>query len=297
MELRQLRYFVVLAEELLFGRAAERLFITASTLSQQMKALERALGAPLVLRGRRVEMTPAGAALLESGREVLRAADDAVRSARRAGGVDDPRLRLGLVNGAPPWLPARFGALAEAAVPGTRTVLIGGPTADQAQLLGSGAVDLALLRAPAPLPAAFAQRPVATEELGILLAATHPLAGLPNPGPGELADQELILFSREVAPGLHDRLLGELRARDVRMRLSETVLGHAQMLSVLPSRDDAVGLGSVRARRPDLVWRPFPGGPLIVTYVAAWARDTRHPVLRGLLESLPDGVFTAPTGT
>ncbi|MGW1742507.1 LysR family transcriptional regulator [Nocardia sp. NPDC001965] len=292
MELRQLRYFVVLAEELHFGRAADRLFITTPTLSQQLKVLERELGTPLVRRGRRTELTPAGAALLVSGREVLRAADEAVRSARRAGGVDAPRLRLGLVNGAPPWLPTRLGELAETAVPGARTVLISGTTADQAQALVAGTVDLALLRAPVRLPAAFAQRPAAAEELGILMAATHPLAARPALAAGDLGDHELILFPREVAPGLHDRLLGELHDRGLRMRLSDSVLGHAQMVSVLPSRDDAVGLSSARARRPGLVWRALPGDPLIVTYIAAWARDSRHPVVRTVLDTLPaDGLI------
>lgn len=293
MELRQLRYFVVLAEELHFGRAADRLFITTPTLSQQLKVLERELGTALVLRGRRTELTPAGAALLVSGREVLRAADEAVRAARRAGGVEDPCLRLGLVNGAPPWVPTRIDELARAAVPGTRTVLISGTTTEQAQLLVAGAVDLALLRAPVQLPAAFAQRPLVTEELGLLMATTHPLAGVADLAPGDLVDHELILFPREVAPGLHDRLLDELRGRGVRMRLSDSVLGHAQMVSVLPFRDDVVGLGSVRAASgPGLVWRAFPGAPLIVTYVAAWVRDSRQPVVQGVLGMLPAGGFS-----
>ncbi|MGW6332011.1 LysR substrate-binding domain-containing protein [Nocardia rhamnosiphila] len=296
MELRQLRYFVVLAEELHFGRAADRLFITTPTLSQQLKVLERELGTPLVLRGRRTELTPAGAALLVSGRAVLRAADEAVRSARRAGGVDDPHMRLGLVNGAPPWLPTRIGELARAAVPGARTVLTSGTTTEQAELLAAGAVDLALLRAPVQLPAAFGRRPVAAEELGVLMSDTHPLAGTSILTPEKLDGHELILFPRGVAPGLHDRLLDELRARGVRMRLSDSVLGHAQMVSVLPSRDDVMGVGSVRALRPGLVWRAFPGDPLIVTYIAAWPRDSRHPVLRGVLETLSAGALTAPAG-
>lgn len=294
MELRQLRYFVAVAEELHFGRAARRLFITAPTLSQQFKALERELGTALLTRGQHVELTTAGTVLLSSAREVLRASDEAVQLTRQAAGLTDPRFRLGLLNGAPAWLLLQLQERVRSAVPGVRTVLTGGTTAEQARMLAAGEVDLALLRAPVELPADFACRPIAVEELGILISETDPLAARTVIAPAELDRYELILFPREVSAGLHETLLRELHSRGAAPRLSDSVLGHAQMVSVLPARDDAFGLGSVRARRPGLVWRPLLGDPLVVTYVAAWARSARNPALHALLEQLPGTVLTEP---
>ncbi|MFE6171121.1 LysR family transcriptional regulator [Streptomyces sp. NPDC056464] len=101
VELRQLRYFVAVAEELNFGRAAERLLIAGPSLSQQIKALERDLGVRLFDRDRRsVSLTPAGAALLPHTRALLERADDLKRQAGRLAGSEP--VRLGYVN----WLPA-----------------------------------------------------------------------------------------------------------------------------------------------------------------------------------------------
>src|SRR5258705_8900782 len=105
MELRQLRYFVAVAEELNFGRAAERLLIAGPSLSQQIKALERDLGVPLFDRDRRsVSLTPAGAALLPHTRALLERADDLRHRAARLSGSEP--VRLGYVN----WLPADLSA-------------------------------------------------------------------------------------------------------------------------------------------------------------------------------------------
>src|ERR1700751_6404416 len=99
MELRQLRYFVAVAEELHFARAGERLRIAAPSLSQQIKTLEASLGTPLFVRDRRhVELTVAGRMLLPEAREIL---DLAARAQRRVAGATGP-LRVGYVS----WLPA-----------------------------------------------------------------------------------------------------------------------------------------------------------------------------------------------
>ena len=105
MELRQLRYFVAVAEELHFARAAARLRIAAPSLSQQIKSLEASLGAPLFVRDRRhVELTAAGRMLLPDAREIL---DLAARAQRRVKGATGP-LRVGYVS----WLPDQLTASA-----------------------------------------------------------------------------------------------------------------------------------------------------------------------------------------
>ena len=138
VELRQLRYFVAVAEELNFGRAAERLLIAGPSLSQQIKALERDLGVRLFDRDRRsVALTPAGAALLPHTRALLERADDLQRRARRLAGSEP--VRLGYVNWLPPDLNARTAAVAPVQVDTWVA-----PSHAQAARVADGSLDLAV---------------------------------------------------------------------------------------------------------------------------------------------------------
>lgn len=139
MELRQLRYFVAVAQELHFGRAAERVHISGPALSQQIIALERELGAELFLRDRRsVRLTEAGRSLLDDARRILALSDDAKQRLRRIAAESAP-LRLGYVS----WLPDDVAALlgAAAAVRIDDWVL---PSHTQADRVADGGLDLAL---------------------------------------------------------------------------------------------------------------------------------------------------------
>ncbi|WIV57298.1 LysR family transcriptional regulator [Amycolatopsis nalaikhensis] len=135
MELRQLRYFLAVAEELHFTRAAERLHIASPSLSQQIKKLERELGAALFVRDRRhVELTRAGAALVGDARQILDLADAA---ARRVRGTAHTKLRLGHVS----WLPAELTQLLGDVVRLDEWVL---PSHTQVVRVAEGTLDLAL---------------------------------------------------------------------------------------------------------------------------------------------------------
>lgn len=138
MELRQLRYFVAVADELHFGRAAERLYISGPALSQQIIALERELGAQLFERDRRsVRLTAAGASLLEDARRILSIADGAGDRLRRRAAETSP-LRLGYVS----WLPPDVAVLtAPVSLRIDDWVL---PSHVQSERVADGSLDLAL---------------------------------------------------------------------------------------------------------------------------------------------------------
>ncbi|MFC4508525.1 MULTISPECIES: LysR family transcriptional regulator [Streptomyces] len=138
VELRQLRYFVAVAEELNFGRAAERLLIAGPSLSQQIKALERDLGLRLFDRDRRsVALTQAGAALLPHTRELLERAEDLRRRAGRLSGSQP--VRLGYVNWLPPDLTSRTAAIAQVHIDAWVA-----PSHTQAARVADGSLDLAV---------------------------------------------------------------------------------------------------------------------------------------------------------
>ena len=138
VELRQLRYFMAVAEELNFGRAAQRLLIAGPSLSQQIKALERDLGVRLFDRDRRsVSLTAAGSDLLPYARALLDQAEDLQRRARRLSGA--AAVRLGYVNWLPADLPARTSAVAQVHVDAWVA-----PSHTQAARVADGSLDLAV---------------------------------------------------------------------------------------------------------------------------------------------------------
>ncbi|MEV0791721.1 LysR family transcriptional regulator [Kribbella sp. NPDC050459] len=283
MELRQLRYFVGVAEELHFGRAAERLYISTPTLSQQIKQLEREVGTSLLIRhSRGVELTPAGQVFLARARETIQAAGLALKDTRRAAGLDEPILRLGLLNGIPGWLPAALEQLAAERFPAGTVTLEAGTTTDQLRMLGAGEIDLGLVRAPVTLPPAMTSEQLADEELGVLLTATHPLAAEPELTLDDLAGLELIWIPRAAAPEFYD---DALRRIGTGVRLSDISMSHSQLRSALLVRRSAISLGSRRAATPDIVWRPLAGRPLIARYAAVWRTDSTNPVLRAMTVS------------
>jgi DNA-binding transcriptional LysR family regulator len=284
-----MRYFIAVAEEQHLGRAAARLRISTPTLSQQIKAVERQVGAPLLVRhGHGVNLTEAGQVLLREARKTLRAAEDALRETRRVAGVAGESLRLGLLTGVPPWLPEQIARLR----PGCALEMVPGETREQLRRLERGEVELALVRAPVTLPPGTQLTELAVEELGVLMSAGNPLATCADVDMADLAGRELVWFGRNMSSGLHDSVIGQLRSHGGDVVVTEDGDHWAAVLAAQP---DAIGLGpSHAARPPDLVWRPLHGRPLTVTYAAAWRTDSRNSALRGLVRALSRRAFTPP---
>jgi DNA-binding transcriptional LysR family regulator len=206
-ELRKLEYFVVVAEERHFGRAAERLRIAQPGLSQQIRALERSLGVQLFTRGSRgVELTEPGATFLQHARVVIEAATRAVESVRLAPDRKSGFLRVGThVLGTPPFvseLLARFEFRHPEVQLETRPSL----ALQALEALGRRVVDVAIV--PAPMPLLNDVRYLRLGEIEILVALPdrHRLARLDRIPRGELSHETVFSWPRSVNPTLIDHL-------------------------------------------------------------------------------------------
>ncbi|MFB7497157.1 LysR family transcriptional regulator [Streptomyces sp. NPDC056161] len=190
LETRQLRYFVAVAEELHFGRAADRLGMAQPPLSRAIRELERGLGVPLLTRStRQVALTPAGEVLLREARTALEAVSAAGRRARHAG-EPAPQLRLALKADIDGGLLHRILEAYAAAAKALPVTLVLGRIGEQAQALRDGRADTALMLAPFD-DRGLDSEPLLTEPFVIALAATDPLAARPSLRLAELAGRSL----------------------------------------------------------------------------------------------------------
>ncbi|MFF7983153.1 LysR substrate-binding domain-containing protein [Streptomyces sp. NPDC007901] len=205
MELRQLTYFVAVAEELHFGRAAGRLHIVQSAVSQQIQRLERELGAELFDRSpRRVRLTGAGERLLPEARAVLAAAERV-----RAAVAPPAGLRIGTSTGLGTHLDRVLAAFARRA-PDVPVELYSLPVTERLARVAGGRLDAAFVRAVEPVPGVRVH-PLWPDPLVAALPATHPLADRTEIGVGELAGLPLALTERRTNPALVDLVVGACR--------------------------------------------------------------------------------------
>jgi DNA-binding transcriptional LysR family regulator len=193
VELRHLRYFRAVGEELHFGRAAERLHIAQPPLSQQIRQLERELGVPLLTRTTRiVELTPAGRAYLQRTVEILDAVDEAGTQARRIAAGVEGRVAIGCVGSATYSLLPRLVRTLGESLPGVE-VSVRGEMLAPAQLsaVRAGDIDLALLRPPVD-GEGLATETVRRDRLLVALPADHPLAGRDELTVGDLRNDTFV---------------------------------------------------------------------------------------------------------
>jgi len=292
LELRQLRYFVAVAEEMHFGRAAQRLHMTQPPLSQSIQALEILLGTPLFARtSRSVTLTPAGAALLPHARQLLHDAQALPDLARRAAAGESGRLALAFVSTAdysvlPPFL-HQF----RTAYPQVQIELREATTDLQLEALEQDEIDVGLLIPPLPdrMKDLLAYRRVLTEPL--VLAAPENAAALRVDGPLPLqavADLPLIIFPRRIAPAFHDAILGCYRDAGLVPRIGQEAI---QMQTIVGLVSAGMGIALVpqsvsNLKRPGVAYRTLAGTTALIETGLAWRRDNPSPVLHAFLELL-----------
>lgn len=286
MELRQLRMFVAVAEELHFRRAAERVGMAQAALSAQIKALEDELSFPLLFRTtRQASLTQAGAVFLDEARAVLSRADDAVAAARETAASGLARLRVGGIDAALVWfLPpvlARFrAAFPEVRVPFTEVTA----SAEQGLELQRHRIDVGFFRAPAA-DESVAWEPLLAERVVAALPAAHPLAARREVGVAELAEETLIGYPRHARPILHAMLWEAFTAAGLRPRVGFEALEKATLLRLVAQ---GLGIGLVPqwvtlAPEPGVAFRPFADARAPMRIGVGWRRADRAQTLQSFL--------------
>ncbi|MCX5385672.1 LysR family transcriptional regulator [Streptomyces sp. NBC_00083] len=278
METRELRYYVAVAEELHFGRAAERLGIAQPPLSRAIRQLERRLAATLLERSSRaVTLTEAGAVLLREARAALDAIEAAERRTRRAAlaASGRPDVVLATKAGASGELLAKL-LDTYAAEPDAVTVdLLLCGIGEQERMLRDGRADVALLHLPHDSTAGFDTEELRTEGQVLLLPITHPLADRPHVRMADVTDLVGLPMPRWPGPdGSYADGPGP-QARDHAQLLQLIALGRACCIAPESCREQL---------RMDLAVVPVLDAPAITT-VIAWPPHSRSRAVAGLVRT------------
>ncbi len=284
LELRELRYFVVLAGELHFGRAAERLHISQSPLSQAIAQLERKLGTRLLDRSsRHVQLTAAGAVLLHHAGRLLLEAGDAVDATRRAGSGETGSLKLavGPVS-REAVLPGLRHALDERLPSLTVEILeLGGDDVVEAVL--RGAADAGVMLTP-PTRDEIHTLPLRRDSAVAIVRRGHPLSNGERVTVAELAKHTLVLWPRDIPRGAHDQVLALFHGHmPASLRVTERHSGaawdamHADGFAVVPASSPVGG---------DFVTLAIEDANVDFTMSLIWSVGTPPPVLPALLDAV-----------
>jgi len=304
MELRHLRYFVAVAEELHFGKAAERLHMAQPPLSQQIRALEDELGARLFARtSRSVRLTPAGEAYLNEARAVLARMEEAGRLARRIHQGEAGELVVGYMNPAMDAVLCQALAAFRAQRPKVALRLRELPTPVQLEELRAGHLDLGFIRLVRVQKGQNQRRGqdltglttlvTAREPYVLALPEGHPLAALSEVPLGAAGNEPLILFPRASMPALHQAMLDALRAAGAEPKVVQEAPGkHASL--ALVAAGFGVCLVPASARdwlRRGVVLRPVSPGLPVVEIATAWRTGEELPAAQVLVAIASAGMM------
>jgi DNA-binding transcriptional LysR family regulator len=287
LELRHLRYFVAVAEELHFGRAAARLRIAQPPLSQQIRRLETSLGVELLRRTRRrVELTEAGRLLLEGARPLIAQAEALERAMGRAARGDIGRLGVGFVGSVTQdVLPTLLRGFRDRH-PEVVVTLSELSTLEQIEALRERRIGAGLLRPPVGDPA-VATMPLLEEPLVAALPDFHRLARRRTVSISALADEPFVLIGREVNPAFHDDVVSACRAAG----FSPDVVQEAgEMQTIMSVVAAGIGVSLVpasveRLRREGdgVAYRPLRPSSVRLVVALAWRPADADPVVENLV--------------
>lgn len=303
-ELFQLRCFVTLAEELHFGRAAARLFMTQPPLSRQIQLLEHALAVRLFERtSRSVRLTAAGEVFYRDATSILRHAEQAAALASRIDKGEAGRVTIGFTAVASYDLVPRIVHAAQQALPHIDIVLKEMVSKEQLEGIESGAIDIGFVR-PLATDSAIEQRLLMRDPLVLALPARHRLARRKSIGPDDLQDEAFIMYSPHDGKYFYDLIAGMFSLSGVRIRSAQQI---GQTHTILGLVRGGVGLAVVPATAmtlpfPDVVFRPVWQSNIHAELHLAWRAQSNNPavatmtdfVLRHLSSNDESGTGKAP---
>lgn len=281
IDLRHLRYFVAVAEELSFSRAAERLHITQPALSESIRELEAHLGADLFVRSsRHVSLTWPGTVLLDEARRILRMVQEASALARDAAAGDKAVLRVGVVDDHQPGIVSKALARVRHLLPELRLALYDLPTALQLQAIRDGRLDVGLIIGPVAAEGVVAET-LWTEPLVAALPLEHPQAKGSSLALTDLQQEAMILPDPAVSPGYHARVLDLCRVAGFTPRRTERSFHFDTMLAQVAA---GIGVALVLSslditRRSGVVAVPLTDGDATVPVMMARRREDGAPDL------------------
>ncbi|MCE7796752.1 LysR family transcriptional regulator [Sphingobium sufflavum] len=286
-ELTHLRCFVVLAEELHFGKAADRLHMTQSPLSRQIQVLERVLGVELFHRtSRRVTLTLAGETFLHEARRIVRLSESAALAARRVWKGEAGRISIGFTAVSGYMLLPRIVKRAAVALPGIELQLHELVSGDQSEALHTGLIDLALVRPPVNR-VQFDSAPLLLEKLLVALPEDDPRAEQESFEPRDFDDKDLVMYAQRGA-GYFNQLLSGLFDR------AGAAPNYVQFVTQIHSLLGLVGASLAPGIVPEsaaglsprgVVFRPLRTEPALpVELYLAWRRECENPALPAFRE-------------
>jgi DNA-binding transcriptional LysR family regulator len=237
-ELRLVRYFVAVAEELHFGRAAHRLRMAQPGLSQQIRSLEQQLGVRLLDRtSRQVRLTPAGSLLLDEGRRLLAQAERTADQVRRAGLGQVGRVTVAAIGSATYDVIPHLLREHRKRYPDVEVLLREMSTPAQVQALRGGEIDVGFLRLPADVDELVAHV-VREERMALMLPESHPLTALREIPLRALAHERLIVFPASPRPSWVDTVIAACREAGFEPHVAQEAMESATVVSFV-----AAGIG------------------------------------------------------
>ncbi|MEM6400513.1 MAG: LysR substrate-binding domain-containing protein [Cyanobacteria bacterium P01_D01_bin.116] len=286
MELRHLRYFVTVAEELHFGRAAERLHIAQPPLSQQIRQLENELGFELFHRTKRkVELTEAGKAFLTEVEQIFRQLEQAIFLGRQVSRGEIGQLVVGFVSSAAYNILPDFLLQFRNSNPNINLELHESTTEEQSRWLQSGKIDVGFVRPPVNKDI-YNSKIVFQESLIVAVPENHHLANIEKISLKSLVNESFILFPRFLAPGLYDLIISFCQQFDFSPKPAQEAIQMQTIVSLVAAE---IGVAIVpeslqNLQRTGVVYKYFVEKTPQVSIAMIWRKNDLSVVLKKFLE-------------